>query len=109
MENCCYILYSKSLCKFYIGACHDNLDDRIIKHNAHFYGNHRFTAIVSDWELFLKIPVSNYPHAIRIERKIKAMKSSQYIHNLIKYPEIIAKIIEETSNDSADSYRHSRS
>jgi putative endonuclease len=109
MDNCCYIIYSISLDKFYIGACHENLDDRIFKHNTHFYGNHRFTAAASDWELFLKIPTTDYPQAIRIEQKIKAMKSSKYIQNLIKYPEIIDKIINETSNDSAESFRHRRS
>ncbi|MCP9769307.1 GIY-YIG nuclease family protein, partial [Lacihabitans sp. LS3-19] len=51
-----------------------------------------------DWNLFLKIPTDNYAHAIRLERKIKSMKSSKYISNLKKYPDLITKILEETKN-----------
>ena len=57
---------------------------------------HRFTAAANDWELFLKIDVNNYTHAVRLERKIKSMKSSKYIQNLKKYPELAAKITQET-------------
>ena len=95
-DNCCYILFSNKLNKFYIGACQYSLDSRIQKHNNHEYGNQRFTSTSSDWVLFLKIEVSDYAHAIRIERKIKSMKSKKYIENLRKYPEMIQKIIAET-------------
>jgi putative endonuclease len=73
------------------------LAGRIAKHNNHSYGNHRFTATANDWELFLRIDAINYAHAIRLERKIKSMKSSKYILNLVKYPELIQKIIAETA------------
>ena len=95
-DICCYILYSKKLSRFYIGACQDSLEDRIKKHNDHTYGNHRFTAAANDWSLFLRIGVMDYAHAIRLERKIKTMKSSKYIQNLKKYPELIQKILLET-------------
>ena len=95
-DICCYILFSQNLNKFYVGACQDSLDSRIQKHNNHEYGIHRFTSTANDWVLFLKIDVADYSHAIRLERKIKAMKSRKYIVNLQKYPEIILKIIEET-------------
>ena len=71
----CYILYSHEIEKFYIGATHEDVDARIEKHNKNTYGNHRFTATANDWELFLLIPTYNYQMAIRIERKIKSMKS----------------------------------
>jgi len=45
---------------------------------------------------FLNIPVHDYAHAIRIERKIKSMKSSRYIRNLKKYPELVEKIVQNT-------------
>lgn len=96
-DICCYILFSKSLGKFYTGACQDSLLDRIVKHNNHFYGKHCFTAAASDWELFLKIDVEDYAHAIRLERKIKSMKSRVYIQDLLKYPELIQKIVAETA------------
>ncbi len=47
--NYCYIIFSKKLDRFYIGACHDDLYSRIQKHNDHSYGNHRFTAKANDW------------------------------------------------------------
>ncbi|MGF7137805.1 putative endonuclease [Roseimarinus sediminis] len=68
-----------------------------MKHNLHSYGKHRFTATADDWEIFLIIDVSNYSHAVRLERKIKAMKSKTFILNLKKYPELLQKIINETS------------
>ena len=95
-DICCYILYSPALGKFYTGACQDSLVERIRKHNNHDYGNHRFTAVSNVWELFLKIEVNNYAHAVRLERKIKSMKSSTFIRNLIKYPELVEKIKSET-------------
>ncbi|HQO49162.1 MAG TPA: hypothetical protein PK939_01950 [Bacteroidales bacterium] len=82
--------------------CREDLPGRILHHNAHLYGNHRFTAAASDWELFLAIPVKDYSHAIRLERLIKAMKSAKYIRNLKKYPALVEKIVNETSKDSPE-------
>ena len=67
----CYILYSKTLSRFYIGSTHTTLEDRLLKHNRHLYGKHRYTAKADDWEIFLSIQVNEYAHAVRIERKIK--------------------------------------
>ncbi|MFZ5553095.1 MAG: GIY-YIG nuclease family protein [Bacteroidota bacterium] len=89
---CCYILFSKKLNRYYVGACHNDLSERIKKHNEHFYGNLRFTSRASDWELFLTLEVSDYPEATRIEKHIKAMKSKIYIENLKKYPEMTEKL-----------------
>jgi len=97
MNAHCYIIFSKKLNRFYIGACHDDLEFRIQKHNEHTYGTHRFTAAAQDWELFLDIQVDDYSHAIRIERHIKSMKSSKYIRNLKQYPEMLEKLIIKTS------------
>ena len=98
MNTYCYIIFSKSLNRFYTGVCQDDLDERTRKHNAHEYGNHRFTAAANDWELYLKIPGKDYAHAVRMERHIKAMKISQYIRNLNQYQELIEKLILITSN-----------
>jgi len=58
---------------------------------------HRFTSSANDWEIFVVMEVDNYPHAVRLERKIKAMKSKTFIQNLKKYPELRQKIITQTS------------
>lgn len=90
--NCCYILYSEKLKRFYTGICQEDLNERIKKHNNHTYGNHRFTAKASDWECFLVIECESYSQSVKIERHVKAMKSSVYIRNLAKYPDIILKL-----------------
>ena len=93
--NCCYILFSEKLKSHYIGASHDDLQTRIVKHNSHEYGDHRYTAKADDWQLVLSIESETYSQAIRIEKHIKNMKSSVYIGNLIKYPEMVLKLKEK--------------
>ncbi|MCC6372101.1 MAG: GIY-YIG nuclease family protein [Bacteroidia bacterium] len=89
---CCYILYSEKLQCHYIGACQQDLESRIKKHNAHEYGENRFTAKAEDWRLVLAIECETYSQALKIEKHIKRMKSSVYIFNLIKYPEMQLKL-----------------
>ncbi|MFD0797025.1 GIY-YIG nuclease family protein [Maribacter chungangensis] len=91
-----YILYSKTRKKFYIGACNNDVAKRLENHNTGKYGANSFTATANDWELFLKFDCRDYSHAVRLERKIKSMKSSKYIGNLLKYPELRKKILLET-------------
>ena len=91
-----YIIYSRRIDKYYIGACKECLEFRIEKHNTSFFGTKAFTSQVSDWELYIDIEVQDYDHAIRLERKIKSMKSRKYIENLKNYPELRNKIISET-------------
>ena len=90
-----YIIYSESIDKFYIGSTSD-FNSRLLKHNNHFYGINHFTNRAEDWTLFVFIPTINYPHAQRIEKLIKKMKSRNYIQNLKKYPDIILKIAKKT-------------
>jgi putative endonuclease len=97
MKAFCYILFSEKLQKFYIGATKkDDVHERIHMHNTYYYGKNKFTAKSNDWVLYLLIEADHYAHALKIEKKIKAMKSSKYIRNLLKYPEMVLKIIEET-------------
>ncbi len=94
----CYILFSQKLNKFYVGVTTDDIHVRITKHNESQYGNHRYTSTADDWELYLDIVVEDFAHAVRMERKIKSMKSSKYIQNLKKYPELLEKIRLETKS-----------
>ncbi len=96
----CYILYSNKINKFYIGVTQDVLISRILKHNQKEYGTNRFTAQTDDWEIFLFIKTSDFKHALRLERKIKAMKSSIFIKNLKKYAELKEKILNETKRST---------
>ena len=79
-----------------MGVTCENLEDRIKKHNNWSYGSHRYTAVSNDWRLFLPIDAEEYSQAIRMERKIKSMKSRKYIENLKRYPDLIEKIKRET-------------
>ena len=97
MSAYCYIIQSQKLGNFYIGACHNDLDERIANHNNTYYGKSSFTSKTNDWKLFLAFTVTSFSHAIRLERKIKAMKSSKFINNLKAFPELRMKIINETS------------
>ena len=92
----CYIIFSSKLNKFYIGATQEDVSLRIMKHNLSAYGKHRFTSDADDWELFLFISALDYAHAIRMERKVKSMKSTTYIRNLAKYPELQQKLVSST-------------
>lgn len=40
MTGCC-ILFSEKLAKFYIGSTHDDVENRLQKHNLKTYGNQR--------------------------------------------------------------------
>ena len=92
----CYIIHSSKLNKFYIGATQEDVSSRIEKHNNGTYGKHRFTAKADDWALFLFIPTKDYPQAIRIERKIKSMKSAVYIRELAADPDKIQMLVSRT-------------
>ena len=92
----CYIIFSDKLNKFYIGATQEDVTLRIVKHNLGAYGKQQFTSTTDDWELFLFISALDYAHAIRIERKVKSMKSTTYIHNLTKYAKLHQKLVSST-------------
>jgi putative endonuclease len=89
----CYILHSKKLNRYYIGVTQEDITSRIEKHNNHSYGEHRFTAKANDWVLFIFIEAIDFSQAVRIEKKVKSMKSAVYIQNLKKYPEMIEKLM----------------
>ncbi|MBA3665107.1 MAG: GIY-YIG nuclease family protein, partial [Bacteroidetes bacterium] len=90
--NSCYVIFSKKLDRFYIGACHDSLEERLKKHNNHSYGVQRFTAKANDWVLFLEIECDSFSQALKIEKHIKSMKSSTYIKNLVRFPEMVTNL-----------------
>jgi len=88
---CVYILYSPYSDNYYTGSC-DNLEIRLAQHQNKAFPN-SFTSKNDDWQLFYKIEKLNYKQARNIETHIKNMKSSKYLVNLSKYPEISEKLI----------------
>ena len=97
MRFFCYILYSKSINRYYVGYTSD-IEERLKLHNNGYFGRKSFTSKESDWDLFLIIPCDTIEHAVFVESKIKKMKSRKYIENLKKYPEMIEKILKEFRN-----------
>ncbi|TBX24944.1 GIY-YIG nuclease family protein [Jiulongibacter sediminis] len=90
MKHYVYILYSSSILKYYIGESAFPVE-RLIEHNE---GRRQkaFTKQTSDWQTFLLIECDNRAKALKIEKKIKSMKSTKYIQNLKKYPEMVDKL-----------------
>lgn len=78
----CYILYSKILDRYYTGVTREAIEMRIAKHNNGSYGQHRYTAKASDWQLYVLLNCDDYAHAVRIERYLKKMKSRKFIEEL---------------------------
>ncbi len=93
MNHCVYVLFSKKSNSYYIGETSD-LSNRLNWHNTgEFKKAH--TKIANDWITFLKIECTSKTQALVIEKHIKKMKSKIYIENLLRYPEIIIKLLEK--------------
>ncbi len=94
MDYTCYILFSKSLNRFYVGYTSD-IEERLRLHNTGYFGGKSYTSLSNDWELFLSIPCSSIEQAIYLETRIKKMKSRVYIQNLKKYPELKERLLKD--------------
>ncbi|MCH6235168.1 GIY-YIG nuclease family protein [Cognataquiflexum rubidum] len=94
-----YILYSKSLGRFYTGLTTLSIEERLENHIHKKYGNLNFTQKAEDWEMFHFIQCNDFSQARKIEIHIKKMKSKIYIQNLKSYPELVSKLLTKfTSN-----------
>ena len=90
--DCVYILHSVKLNRFYIGYT-SSFETRLEFHqNA---ADHKFTSNANDWTVFLKINCESKSQALQIEQHIKNMKSKIYVENLLKYPEMILKLLDK--------------
>ena len=85
-----YILYSKSIDKYYTGSCND-LKKRLEEHAINKYSK-GFTHRASDWQVYFIIDNLNYQQARKIELHFKRMKSRKYVENLLIHPEIIERL-----------------
>jgi len=86
-----YILYSDSTQKFYIGET-NNLENRILKHQDHFYSN-SFTKIANDWKIVFTLDCFDREEALYLEKFIKRMKSKTFNNKVIKDPSILKDIL----------------
>jgi len=74
-----YILYSPSRDRYYVGSTHD-LERRLTEHN---HRNTKSTRSGIPWEMVYSKEVEDHTAALKLERKIKSMKSRKYIEELI--------------------------
>ncbi|TAL77335.1 MAG: GIY-YIG nuclease family protein [Bacteroidetes bacterium] len=92
----CYILYSKSINRYYVGYTSD-IEERLKLHNSGHFGGKSYAYKASDWIIFLLISCETIKQAVFVESRIKRMKSRKYIENLKKYPEMIEKLLKKFS------------
>lgn len=93
MKSFVYILFSEKLHRFYTGITTLEIDERLQNHINKVYGKLNFTQKSDDWKLFHFIACEDLPQARKIELHIKKMKSTTYISNLSKYPEMSEKLL----------------
>lgn len=75
MAHFVYILYSEQFDKYYIGQT-DSLELRLERHNA-FETTNSYTSKYRPWILKNSFEVKTRGEAIKIERKLKALKSKK--------------------------------
>ena len=91
MGNYCYILYSLSIDRYYIGET-ENIEERLEQHLSGFC-EVAFTKQTKDWQLYYSIECKNRSQARLIEAHLKRMKSRKYLENLKEYPEISERLL----------------
>ncbi|NBL64596.1 GIY-YIG nuclease family protein [Flavobacterium sp. NST-5] len=91
MPHYFYILFSEKANKYYIGETH-NVEERVKKHNEHFYKN-SYSKISNDWKLTLTFECVNRNEAIFLENFFKRMKSKKFIEKVIQNPLIIPDLL----------------
>jgi putative endonuclease len=90
-----YILYSRTLDRFYTGLTALPVEERLQNHIDKKYSSLNFTQKANDWVFFFSILCRSISQARMIELDIKKMKSKVYILNLKKYRSISEKLIEK--------------
>ena len=91
MEAGVYILYSGHLNRHYIGSTARTVSERLQQNNEHSFEG-AFSATATDWQVVYCLKCTSLSQARRIALHIKAMKSVDYINNLIRFPEMPEKL-----------------
>ncbi len=76
-----YILYSKTINRYYVGYTGDDIEERLRKHNTNHKG---YTGKTDDWEIMYTESYTSKTEAMQRELKIKKRKSRKYIEELIR-------------------------
>jgi len=71
-----YIIYSKSIQRFYIGYTSERIEDRLRRHNSNHTG---YTGKASDWTIVYTEEVLDKKEALQLETKIKGRGAQRYL------------------------------
>jgi putative endonuclease len=74
----------------------EDLEQRIFQHNNPI-SKIKYTAKGIPWQLYISIDCNDKRHALKLEKLIKAKKSTMFIRKLKEHPELREKIKNETS------------
>ncbi|PKD43290.1 GIY-YIG nuclease family protein [Rhodohalobacter barkolensis] len=74
-----YILYSVSVNRYYVGQM-SNLEDRLKRHNQ---GRSKYTKPCIPWTLKYKERFESRSEVMKIEERIKSLKSRKELHGYI--------------------------
>lgn len=92
MEAMIYILFSENCHQYYTGSTEKIFEVRLAEHLEALFPV-AFTSKAKDWQPYLLINCIDIRQARNIELHIKKQKSSTYITNLKKYPEMVERLI----------------
>ena len=73
-----YIIFSKSLGKFYAGETSD-IEIRLKGHNSN---KNRFTGKSKDWKLVWKAEMQDRTEALKLERKVKKRGIKRFLEDI---------------------------
>ncbi|CAN0583020.1 unnamed protein product [Ectocarpus sp. 12 AP-2014] len=82
-----YIIYSKSINRYYVGESPDIIR-RLDQHNTHY-----FKKAADDWKIVVAMKLNSKSDAIYLEKFIKRMKSKTFIQKIIKNNDILEDIL----------------
>ena len=74
-----YILYSKSIDKFYIGKTSLTVEERL---QYHLYKHKGFTSRADDWSIIYTKALNSNSDALRLEKKIKNRGAKRFLLDL---------------------------
>ena len=92
MEAMVYILFSENCHQFYTGSTEKIFAERLAEHLEVLFPG-AFTSKAKDRQPYLLINCTDIRQARSIELHIKKQKSSTYITNLKKYPEMVERLL----------------
>jgi len=96
MKHFVYIIYSKSIDKFYIGES-VNPEERLKQHNSRHY-KHSSTKVADNWMSFLSIECKSRTQALKLERFIKRMRNHSFYRKLKENPNVTEDLLNRFSD-----------